>query len=71
MKSILLYFIFGFLGSVDVNAQTITGISSAGAVSAGSGSSFNLKWTTSTTTTSMIHRIDLTLANYKWCETIF
>lgn len=51
------------LFTLNIQAQSITGISSAGAVSTGSGSAYNLKWTTSTTTTNIAKQIDLTLAS--------
>lgn len=55
----------------NLNAQSITSISSPGATTTGSAGAWQLNWVTSTTTGSMIQRIDLTLANYNGAKLFF
>ena len=57
-KRIFILSLISCLFTINSHAQTITSISSAGAVSAGSSSAYNLKWTTSTTTTNIEKQID-------------
>ncbi len=55
----------------NLNAQAITSISSPGATTSGSAGSWKLDWITSTTTSSIYQRIDLTLTGYAGQKLIF
>lgn len=69
-KSIFFLFIL-VISNCCLNAQSITGISSPGATTSGSAGSWRLDWTTSTSTSSIYQRIDVSLANYNGQKLFF